>query len=284
MENPQIQASHSDHTRILQLQDVALGYGQNVVLSDVNLQVVRGQVAALIGGSGSGKSTILKSITGQLKPKQGTVTLLGQDLGNATGAQLSALRRKMGVLFQQGALLTDLNVFENVAFPLRELTSFNEPQITTRVLEKLEAVGLRAAAHLRISEVSGGMARRVALARAIVMEPELILYDEPFAGLDPVSLGMIAALIRRLCEQFNCGALLVTHDIEESFEIVDYVYMIGNGTIIENGTPEQLQQSTQPIVQNFLKGLPADGRNYSNYPVTPAFEHWLETKQARGEK
>ena len=179
---------------LLLFKDVALGYGSFTVLAGIDIDVRRGQVVAMMGGSGSGKTTLLRGATGQIRPLQGTITAFGENIATADSKKLRALRQRMGVLFQQGALFTDLNVFENVAFPLREHTQVSEAQITERVLDKLNAVGLRAAAHLKISEISGGMARRVALARAIVLEPELILYDEPFAGLDPISLGITASL------------------------------------------------------------------------------------------
>src|SRR5690606_32589644 len=189
-----------------------------------------------------------------------------------------AIRQRMGVLFQQGALFTDLNVFENVAFPLREHTRVSEEQVLERVLEKLDAVGLKAAAHLSISEISGGMARRVALARAIVLEPELILYDEPFAGLDPISLGITATLIRDLTDKLHCTSVLITHDVAESFAIADQVYMVGQGKLIAAGTPAELSDSHDPYVRQFLDGK-FDGPIAFHYPVTPAFTQWLEQRK-----
>jgi phospholipid/cholesterol/gamma-HCH transport system ATP-binding protein len=186
----------------------------------------------------------------------------------------------MGVLFQQGALFTDLNVFENVAFPLREHTRLEEAEVTERVLDKLDAVGLRAAAHLKVSEVSGGMARRVALARAVVLEPELILYDEPFAGLDPISLGITARLIRSLADRLGCASVLITHDVQESFSIADRVYLVGQGKLAAAGTPETLSASQDPYVLQFLKGEP-DGPVAFQYPETPAFQKWLSQQKGR---
>lgn len=258
----------------MRFQDVALGYGTFTVLAGIDIDVRRGQVAAMMGGSGSGKTTLLRGATGQILPLQGTITAFGEDIAQANGEKLRALRQRMGVLFQQGALFTDLNVFENVAFPLREHTQVSEAQIIERVLDKLDAVGLRAAAHLRISEISGGMARRVALARAIVLEPELILYDEPFAGLDPISLGITAQLIRTLTDKLNCASVLITHDVAESFAIADRVYMVGQGKMLAQGTPEELSNSTQPYVRQFLNGEP-DGPIAFHYPETPAFTEWL---------
>lgn len=265
-------------TPVLTFSNASLGYGDFTVLKDIDLQVARGQVLALMGGSGSGKTTLLRAATGQIIAQKGSITVFGQNMSALTTTQLHDIRMRMGVLFQHGALFTDLNVFENVAFPLREHTEKNEAEITEIVLNKLEAVGLRAAAHLFISEISGGMARRVALARAIVLEPELILYDEPFAGLDPISLGITAQLIRHLADHLQCASIIITHDVPESFKIADYVYIVGQGTLITHGKPDQLLESNNPFVQQFLNGKP-DGPIAFNYPVTPAFEKWLTQKK-----
>ncbi len=259
---------------VLRLEGVSLGYGDFTVLREISLEVLPGQVVAMMGGSGSGKTTLLRAATGQLFARQGTVTLFGQNLAHADRPILQSLRQRMGVLFQQGALFTDLNVFENVAFPLREHLNLSATQLTERVLEKLNAVGLRAAAHLKVSEISGGMARRVALARAVVLEPELVLYDEPFAGLDPISLGITARLIRNLSDRLGCASVVITHDIAESFAIADHVYLVGQGELKAHGTPATLGASPDPYVQQFLHGH-ADGPVAFDYPVTPAFEAWL---------
>lgn len=253
---------------------VSLGYGDFTVLQGIDLDVRRGQVVAMMGGSGSGKTTLLRAITAQIAPQQGTIHVFGQDIAGLSGERLRETRQRMGVLFQQGALFTDLNVFENVAFPLREHTRVSESQIVERVLDKLDAVGLRAAAHLNIAEISGGMARRVALARAVVLEPELLLYDEPFAGLDPISLGITAQLIRSLTDRLQCASVLITHDVTESFAIADQVYMVGQGKLIASGTPQQLYDSQDAYVRQFLNGEP-DGPIAFNYPPTPAFKKWL---------
>ncbi|NLY63829.1 MAG: ABC transporter ATP-binding protein [Alcaligenaceae bacterium] len=263
---------------ILRFSDVSLGYGERTILGDLNLQVNKGQVVALIGGSGSGKTTLLRAATGQLVAQKGVVTAFGSDLAQVTANDLRTIRQRMGVLFQQGALFTDLNVFENVAFPLRELTSDSESLILEKVLDKLDAVGLKAAAHLKVSEISGGMARRVALARSIVLEPELILYDEPFAGLDPISLGMTAQLIRNLSDRLGCASVLITHDIEESFQIVDYVYMVGQGKLLVAGTPNELRASEDPYVRQFLHGAPK-GPVVFEYPESPDFTRWLSKRK-----
>jgi phospholipid/cholesterol/gamma-HCH transport system ATP-binding protein len=259
---------------VLRLEGVSLGYGDFTVLREISLEVLPGQVVAMMGGSGSGKTTLLRAATGQLIARHGTVTLFGKNLAQADRVTLQALRQRMGVLFQQGALFTDLNVFENVAFPLREHLNLSATQLTARVLEKLNAVGLRAAAHLKVSEISGGMARRVALARAVVLEPELVLYDEPFAGLDPISLGTTARLIRSLSDRLGCASVVITHDIAESFAIADHVYLVGQGELKAQGTPATLGASPDPYVQQFLHGH-ADGPVAFDYPVTPAFEAWL---------
>lgn len=264
----------------MHLQGVALGYGDFTVLRNISMEARPGQVVAIMGGSGSGKTTLLRAATGQLVAKEGTVLAFGQDIARATPSELQSLRKRMGVLFQQGALFTDLNVFENVAFPLREHTRLAESDITERVLDKLDAVGLRAAAHLKVAEVSGGMARRVALARAVVLEPELILYDEPFAGLDPISLGITARLIRSLADRLGCASVLITHDVHEPFAIADQVYLVGQGELKAAGSPESLSASQDPYVQQFLKGEP-DGPVAFQYPETPAFQKWLAQQQGR---
>lgn len=265
---------------LLVFEDAALGYGDFVVVRDIDLTAYRGQVVAMMGGSGSGKTTLLRGATGQIKPLKGHIKAFGKDIASCTPEQLRKIRQRMGVLFQQGALFTDLNVFENVAFPLREHSQISEYQITEAVLDKLHAVGLRAAAHLNISEISGGMARRVALARAIVLEPELILYDEPFAGLDPISLGITAQLIRNLTDRLKCASVLITHDVVESFAIADRVFMVGQGKILAKGTPEELSRSDDPYIRQFLDAQP-DGPIAFHYPETPAFNQWLSQRGGR---
>jgi len=262
----------------LSLDAVALGYGEFTVLQDISMTVQPGQVVAIMGGSGSGKTTLLRAATGQLQPLRGRVHAFGTDLGHVDRAGLQALRQRMGVLFQQGALFTDLNVFENVAFPLREHTRLPENEVRSRVLDKLDAVGLRAAAHLRVAEISGGMARRVALARAVVLEPELILYDEPFAGLDPISMGITARLIRDLSDRLHCASVLITHDVQESFAIADQVYLVGKGRLVMAGSPQFLSESDDPYVKQFLRGEP-DGPVAFQYPETPAFQAWLAKQE-----
>ncbi len=259
---------------VLRLDGVTLGYGEFTVLHDISLEVLRGQVVAMMGGSGSGKTTLLRAATGQLVAMAGTVEVFGQNLATADRTKIESLRQRMGVLFQQGALFTDLNVFENVAFPLREHLHMKPAKLLERVLDKLNAVGLRAAAHLKISQISGGMARRVALARAVVLEPELVLYDEPFAGLDPISMGITARLIRHLSDKLGCASVVITHDVAESFAIADQVYLVGQGVLKAHGSPATLGTSSDPYVQQFLQGQ-ADGPVAFDYPETPAFMSWL---------
>jgi len=263
---------------VLSLKNVDLGYGDFTVLRDISMQVHAGQVVAIMGGSGSGKTTLLRAATGQIAARAGTVQVFGQALAGLPAAGLQGLRKRMGVLFQQGALFTDLDVFENVAFPLREHTQLDEAGILERVLDKLDAVGLRSAAHLKVAEISGGMARRVALARAVVLEPELILYDEPFAGLDPISLGITARLIRDLADRLGCASVLITHDVQESFAIADQVYLVGQGRLAASGPPQTLSESQDPYVRQFLDGTP-DGPVAFRYPDTPAFQAWLARQQ-----
>ena len=248
------------------LENVRFGYAERPILDGVSVRFRRGSVTALMGGSGCGKTTLLRLIGGQLHPQSGRVVFDGHDIPALARDALYALRRRMGMLFQFGALFTDLSVFENVAFPLREHTTLSEELIRDLVLLKLEAVGLRGAAQLMPSEISGGMSRRVALARAIALDPPLLLYDEPFAGLDPISLGTIAALIRRLNDALGATTVLVSHDVHESFEIADYVYMLGDGTVLGHGTPDELRVSQDPRVEQFLNGR-RDGPVKFHYPA-----------------
>ncbi|QIE25155.1 Intermembrane phospholipid transport system ATP-binding protein MlaF [Caballeronia sp. SBC1] len=252
---------------LLELRDVDFGYGDRLVLSNLNMRFKRGQVVAVMGGSGCGKTTVLRLIGGLVKAKRGQVLFGGKDVGTQTREGLYELRRKMGMLFQFGALFTDQSVFDNVAFPLREHTDLPEELLRDLVLMKLNAVGLRGARDLAPSEISGGMARRVALARAIALDPELMMYDEPFAGLDPISLGITANLIRTLNSALGATSILVTHDVPESFAIADYVYFIANGGILAEGTPAQLRASQEPSVRQFIDGAP-DGPFKFHYPST----------------
>ena len=254
---------------LVQIDRVTFGYDQRVILSDVSMSFPRGKVIAIMGGSGCGKTTLLRLIGGTLTPQRGTITFDGAPVDPRDREALYALRRRVGMLFQFGALFTDLTAFENVAFPLREHTRLPEPMIRDLVLMKLNAVGLRGAAQLKPADLSGGMARRVALARAIALDPELIMYDEPFAGLDPISLGVAANLIRRLNDATGATSLVVSHDVNECFLISDYVYVISAGRIVGRGTPAEVQASDDPEVRQFIRGEP-DGPVKFHYPA-PAY-------------
>jgi len=252
-------------SNLVEIRDLHFAYGDRSILSDLSMDFPRGKVIAVMGGSGSGKTTILRLIGGQIRPQRGTVKVAGQVVHELDTDSLYRLRRKMGMLFQFGALFTDLSVFENVAFPLREHTALPEELIRDMVLMKLHAVGLRNAHALKPSEISGGMARRVALARAIALDPEIIMYDEPFAGLDPISMGMTANLIRNLNDALGSTSILVSHDVHETFLIADYVYFLSEGKIVAAGTPEEMRASTDPYVKQFVHAAP-DGPVPFHYP------------------
>ncbi len=250
----------------VKIDDLTFGYQDRVILNHVSMRFKRGQVVAIMGGSGMGKTTLLKLIGGLLAPDAGTITINGLKVEANDRQSLYRLRRHIGMLFQFGALFTDLSVFDNVAFPLREQTDLDEETIRDLVLMKLNAVGLRGAHALMPSEISGGMSRRVALARAIALDPGLILYDEPFAGLDPISMGLTAQLIQNLNRALGSTSLIVTHDVAETFAIADYVYMISGGKVAAEGTPEALKASTDPFVVQFINGE-ADGPVRFHYPA-----------------
>ena len=245
--------------------DFSYAPGERQILGGLHMEFRRGQVVAVMGGSGCGKTTVLRLIGRQVTAQTGSVEFEGREISAMTSDQLMQARRRIGMLFQFGALFTDLSVFENVAFPLREHTNLSEELIRDLVLMKLNAVGLRGARDLMPSQISGGMARRVALARAIVLDPPLIMYDEPFAGLDPIGLGITARLIRNLNDALGATSILVTHDVEETFEIADYVYFIANGKIGAQGTPDELNRSADPFVRQFLDASP-EGPVPFNYP------------------
>jgi phospholipid/cholesterol/gamma-HCH transport system ATP-binding protein len=240
--------------------------GGRAIFDAVDLDIPRGKVTAVMGPSGTGKTTLLKLISGQLRPSSGTVEVDGHDVHALGKDALYRLRTRMGMLFQSGALLTDLNVFENVAYPLREHTRIPESMIRKLVLLKLEAVGLRGARDLMPNELSGGMARRVALARAIALDPMMIMYDEPFTGQDPISMGVLVALIRQLNDASRLTSIVVSHDVKETAGIADYVYLIANGKIMGQGTPTELEAAESPWVGQFLGGLP-DGPVHFHYPA-----------------
>lgn len=240
---------------IAALTNVRFGYTpEQPVLDNITMRFPQGKVVAIMGGSGCGKTTILRLLGGEVFPDAGRVEVNGQSIPDLSKSALYAMRRKLGYLFQFGALFTDMSVYENVAFPLREHTHLPDSMIHDLVLMKLNAVGLRGAASLRTNELSGGMARRVALARAIALDPLLMLYDEPFTGLDPISLSVVGQLIRRLNDALGISSVLVTHDIYQSLKIVDYVYFVGQGHIIAEGTPKEIRDATDPFVRQFING------------------------------
>lgn len=256
---------------LVELTDVTFGYGDRVILDRVSLAVPKGKVTALMGASGGGKTTILRLIGGQYRPDAGHVGFDGVSMAQLDRQQLFAVRRRMGMLFQFGALFADLTVFENVAFPLREHTDLPEDQIRDIVLMKLNAVGLRGARDLMPSEISGGMSRRVALARAIVLDPDLVMYDEPFAGLDPISLGTSARLIRQLNDALGLTSIIVSHDLDETFAIADHVVVLANGRIAAQGSPDEVRHSTDPLVHQFVHAE-SDGPVRFHYPGPSVLE------------
>jgi phospholipid/cholesterol/gamma-HCH transport system ATP-binding protein len=251
---------------IVEIKGLTFKRGTRVIYDDINLSIPRGKVTAIMGPSGIGKTTLLRLIGGQIKPDSGRVLFDDQDIPSLSRAKLYSARQKMSMLFQSGALFTDMNVFDNIAFPIREHTNLSEVIVEKIVLMKLEAVGLRGAKYLQPSELSGGMARRVALARAIALDPELILYDEPFAGQDPISMGVIVKLIRSLSDALSLTSVVVSHDVPEVMSIADYIYVVAEKKIIGHGSPEQIRQHSSPLVQQFIKGE-ADGAVPFHYPA-----------------
>jgi phospholipid/cholesterol/gamma-HCH transport system ATP-binding protein len=259
---------------MVQIRDLSFSRGDRPIFDHIDLDIPRGSITAIMGPSGTGKTTLLRLIGGQLVPDSGQVLFDGRNVHALRHRQLYALRRRMGMLFQSGALFTDLNVFENVAFGLREHTRLPESIIRTVVLMKLEAVGLRGARDLMPAELSGGMARRVALARAIALDPEMIMYDEPFTGQDPISMAVLLQLVRRLNDVLGLTSIVVSHDVAETAQIADYVYVISRGRVVEHGTPGQLRDTESPWVRQFMHGE-ADGPVPFHYPAAPLEEDLL---------
>jgi phospholipid/cholesterol/gamma-HCH transport system ATP-binding protein len=253
---------------LVSIKDLHFAYGERQVLHGINLDIQRGKVVAILGVSGSGKTTLLRLMGGQLKPQRGSVKVAGQVVHELDDDGLYALRRDMGMMFQMGGLYSDISVFDNVAFPMRELTDLPEEIIHDLVLMKLHAVGLRGAARMMTGELSGGMARRVALARAIALDPLLIMYDEPFAGLDPISLNVIASLIRRLNDALGVTSIVVTYDMSESLKVVDYAYFVHNGVVVAEGPAAEMFDSDNPFVHQFVHAKP-DGPVAFQYPSNP---------------
>ena len=260
---------------IVEIRKLSFGYDRSrPVLRDVNLEIARGSVVGIMGQSGCGKTTLLRVIMGALRPSAGEARVLGHATRSLDSEGLYAMRRKMGMLFQFGALFTDMSVYENVAFPLREHAALPDELLNDLVMMKLHAVGLRGAAHLAPTELSGGMARRVALARSIALDPQLILYDEPFTGLDPISFGVIVRLIRELNDSLGATSVIVTHDVQEALGVVDYVYFMAAGRVIAQGRPDEIRRSHEPFVRQFVNGS-SEGPVPFHYPA-PGYDIDLE--------
>ncbi len=250
---------------LVKIRNLHFSRGDRKIFDGVDIDIQKGRITAIMGPSGTGKTTLLKLIGGQLRPDQGTIHVDGKHVHKLSHSQLYELRKRMGMLFQSGALLTDINVYDNVAFPIREHTKLSESIIRHLVLMKLHAVGLRGARDLMPSELSGGMARRVALARAIALDPMMIMFDEPFTGQDPISMGVLVTLIRSLNDALDLTSILVSHDVQETASIADYIYVISEGKVVEHGSSETLQRSSSPWVKQFMEGLP-DGPVPFHYP------------------
>jgi phospholipid/cholesterol/gamma-HCH transport system ATP-binding protein len=258
--------SPSTDNCIVSIKNLSFSRGGRKIFDDISLDIQRGKVTAIMGPSGTGKTTLLKLIAGQLFPDKGEIYVEGQNVHRLNTSQLYSLRKRMGMLFQSGALLTDMTVFDNVAFPIREHTQLPESMIRSLVLMKLHSVGLRGARDLMPNELSGGMARRVALARAIALDPLMIMYDEPFTGQDPISMGALVHLIKALNKTLGLTSIIVSHDVHETAEISDYIYVLSDGKIIGQGKPEQLYNSSSEWVQQFIHGK-ADGPVHFHYPA-----------------
>jgi phospholipid/cholesterol/gamma-HCH transport system ATP-binding protein len=270
-----IEARSAASENLVEVEDVHYSVGGRAIFSGLTLSIPRGRVTAIMGPSGTGKTTLLRLMTGQIKPDRGRILFDGLDVAKLPLRDLYDLRRRMGMLFQNGALLTDMDVFENVAFPLREHTKLPESLIRNIVLTKLQAVGLRGAAHLMPAELSGGMARRVALARSMATDPDLLIYDEPFAGLDPISMGMIVRLVRQTNDALGITSLVVSHDVEELEILADTSYIISGGKVAAAGTFDELKGHDSKLVNQFIKGL-ADGPVPFHYPAPDYHEQLLE--------
>lgn len=251
---------------LVAVRNLTFARGDNKIFKEVSMDFERGKITAIMGPSGTGKTTLLKLIGGQLQPKHGTIMVDNTNVHRLRRAQLFNLRKRIGMLFQSGALLTDMNVFDNVAFPLREHTQLTESMIRTLVLMKLQAVGLRGARNLMPNELSGGMARRVALARAIALDPMMIMYDEPFTGQDPISKGVLVHLIKSLNTTLGLTTIIVSHDVHETAHIADYIYVVSGGSVIGQGTPDEIRNSSSAWVKQFMEGS-ADGPVHFHYPA-----------------
>ena len=253
---PEIMSTHEHDTPIIDIQGLSFSRSGRKIFRDINMQIPRGRVTAIMGPSGTGKTTLLKLIGGQLRPDSGNVLIDGQNVHKISRKALFSLREKMGMLFQSGALFTDMSVFENVAFPIRVHTDLPDDMIRDVVLLKLQAVGLRGAKELMPSELSGGMARRVALARAIALDPAIVMYDEPFTGQDPIAMGVLVNLIKRMNKALGHTSIIVSHDIQETMGIADHIFLLSDGVVIASGSPEELKANQTEQVKQFMHGLP----------------------------
>jgi phospholipid/cholesterol/gamma-HCH transport system ATP-binding protein len=265
---------------LVKIENLTFKRGERVIYDDISLSIPKGKVTAIMGPSGIGKTTLLRLIGGQIKPESGNILFAGKNIPLLSRSDLYEVRKDMSMLFQSGALFTEMSVYDNIAFPIREHTQLSEEIIEKIVLMKLEAVGLRGARHLQPSELSGGMARRVALARAIALDPELILYDEPFAGQDPISMGVIVRLIRSLNDALGLTSIVVSHDVPEVMSIADYIYIVAEKKIIGHGTPEEIRQDSSALVQQFIQGE-ADGAVPFHYEAPAYSDELIKTSSKR---
>lgn len=269
---------NSNLNSLVSVQNLTFSRGEKRIFNDVSLEFERNKITAIMGPSGTGKTTLLKLIGGQLFPEEGSVIVNGRNVHHLKQDELYTLRKRIGMLFQSGALLTDMNVFDNVAYPLREHSHLPESMIRSLVLMKLEAVGLRGARELMPNELSGGMARRVALARAIALDPMMIMYDEPFTGQDPISMGALVLLIKSLNITLGLTSIIVSHDVQETAAIADYIYVLSDGKVVGQGTPQELQDSTSEWVQQFMNGNP-DGPVHFHYPAKEYMDDLLHSEK-----
>jgi len=267
--------SPSDNSPLIKIRDLHFSRGNRVIFNGIDMDIPRGKVTAIMGPSGTGKTTLLKLIGGQLKPSSGSIEVDGENIHQLSTKALYKLRMRMGMLFQSGALLTDINVFENVAYPLREHTDLSDSMLRKLVLLKLEAVGLRGARDLMPSELSGGMARRVALARAIALDPMMIMYDEPFTGQDPISMGVLVKLVRRLNDAAHISSIMVSHDVKETLQIADTIFVISNGKVVDSGNPDEMVNAKSDWTRQFVNGY-ADGPVPFHFPAEDLVEDLLK--------
>lgn len=269
-----------DSTPLVEIRNLSFARGERMIFDDIDIDIYRGKVTAIMGPSGTGKTTLLRLIGGQIKPLTGSIKVDGIEVTKLSRSALFQLRKRMGMLFQNGALLTDMNVYDNIAFPIREHTQLSEKMIRTLVTMKLQVVGLRGARDLMPSELSGGMARRVAMARAIALDPMMMMYDEPFTGQDPISMGVLVRLIRELNDALSLTSIVVSHDIEEASSIADTIYLLSGGKVVAHGSSEELHKSGSEWAQQFLKGLP-DGPVPFHFPAMDYADDLLSVGESK---